>query len=1000
MLERLISDPARLPKAGRRDAATIGIDRWREAAEATGTPELARFASDVAADDHGRALLEAVFGNSPYLGQCLLLELPFAHELFANGPDRAFQSVLASLRDLAAMREDETMRLVRSARRRTALLVGLADIAGTWPLERVTAALSDFADAALTHVTARLLHGLAATGAIRPPEGLDGTGPSGFIILGMGKLGARELNYSSDIDIIVLYDHERMAPANPAELQKQLVRLTHTIVRHLSERTADGYVFRTDLRLRPDPGSTPPALSTSAAEVYYESLGQNWERAAFIKARPVAGDRGAGAAFLSQLRPFIWRRHLDFAAIQDIHSIKRQINAHHGSAAIAVAGQNLKLGRGGIREIEMFAQTQQLIWGGRDPQLRVAGTCEALKALAKAGRVEEHVVERLIGAYRFLRTVEHRLQMVADEQTHSVPEDEAGIEGLATFLGYTDGAAFGRDLIGHLQIVEGHYAELFEEAPALSGPGNLVFTGADHDPETLRTIASYGFTDPVSASSMIRGWHHGRYRAMRSTRARELLTELTPALLAAFSKTSNPGGAFAKFDEFLSRLPAGVQLFSLFYANPGLLDLVAEIMGEAPSLAGHLSRRPAVLDAVLLPGFFEAPPPKETLADDLARMLRQANDFQDTLDIVRRWTHDRKFQVGVQMLRGAIDGARAGAALSDVADCAIAALLPAVEADFARSHGRVPGAELAVAALGKMGGREMTMSSDLDLLFIYDGPSDSAPSDGARPLAISHYYQRLSQRFVNAVTALTEEGSLYEVDMRLRPSGQSGPLASSLESFVKYHGESAWTWEHMALTRARIIAGSGDLARRLSQAIRSILAAPREPARLAGDVYDMRLRIEREHGSRNPWDVKHVRGGLLDVEFIAQFLQLRHAATHQAVLAVNTTEAFDRLAREGLLVERTARDLAAAGLLWRQILALLRLTLEGPFEEQSAPQGVKSLLAKAAGVEDFAALKNTMNATARQVRRHFKALIVSVAEGQRATDDSTKEAPRHGAQDR
>jgi glutamate-ammonia-ligase adenylyltransferase len=975
------------------------LDRWREAAAATGDQGLIRFASEMVADSRSRGLLEAVFGNSPYLGQSLLLELPFVRDLVAQGLDGTFAALLSALRTAPVGRDDETMRLVRTAKRRTALLVGLADIAGAWSLDGVTAALSDFAEAALTHITARLLRQLADAGAIQMPDGIDGTAQSGFIVLGMGKLGARELNYSSDIDIIVLYDSERMAPSNRAELQKNLVRLTHTLVRHLSERTADGYVFRTDLRLRPDPGSTPPALSTTAAEVYYESLGQNWERAALIKARPVAGDRSAGAAFLSQLRPFIWRRHLDFAAIQDIHSIKRQINAHHGSAEIAVAGQNLKLGRGGIREIEMFAQTQQLIWGGRDPQLRVAGTCEALRALAGAARIEPRVADRLIDAYRFLRTAEHRLQMVADEQTHSVPDDAAGIEGLAVFLGYPDGEAFGRDLLNHLRIVEGHYAELFEEAPALSGPGNLVFTGADHDPETLRTIGAYGFVDPVAVSSMIRGWHHGRYRAMRSTRARELLTELTPVLLAAIAKTSNPATAFAKFDEFLHRLPAGVQLFSLFYANPDLLDLVAEIMGDAPGLADHLSRRPGSLEAVLLPGFFESLPAAPALAEDLARTLRQATDFQDTLDLVRRWTHDRKFQAGVQMLRGAIDGTRAGVALSDIADCAVAALLPAVEADFARSHGRVPDAQIAVVALGKMGGREMTTTSDLDLLFIYDGPSEAAASDGPRPLAISHYFARLSQRFVNAVTALTEEGSLYEVDMRLRPSGQSGPLASSFESFVKYHSGSAWTWEHMALTRARAVAGSPALGARLEHAIRSILSTPRIPARLAGDVLDMRLRIEREHGSDNPWDIKHVRGGLLDVEFIAQFLQLLYAETDPSVLAVNTTEALGRVARAGLVPPRTAHDLSAACRLWRQILALSRLTLEGLFDEQTAPAGVKVLLAKAAGAPDLGALKIMMRANARRVRGHFEDLIVKTAAA-RAMDETAKETPGHDAQDR
>ncbi len=974
-------DPKRLPKPGDPARAAVGLERWRDMTDQIGDSELAGFTRRLAAEPASRALLEAVFGNSPFLSQCLLVDPPFVRSLVEHGPDASVAAILA---DIATMgnpgtRTEEVASGLRQAKRRAALAIALADITGAWTLERVTDALTGLAEAALGAATRTLLRDAAAAGAftLADPERIEPG--SGFIVLGMGKLGARELNYSSDIDLILLFDREAIETADTDALQSHFTRLARNLGRMLSERTSDGYVFRTDLRLRPDPGATPPAISTLAAEAYYESMGQNWERAAFIKARCVAGDREAGDAFLRHLVPFVWRKHLDFAALRDIHSIKRQIMAQRGGRAIAVAGHNIKLGRGGIREIEFFAQTQQLIWGGRDAGLRDSGTCAALGALAAAGHTRAETAERLIAAYRFLRRLEHRLQMIDDKQTHTLPTEEAGIEALARFLGYADGTAFRAELLDHLRAVEAHYAALFEEAPALGGPGNLVFTGGDHDPDTLATIESLGFSNPEAISSHIRAWHHGRYRAMRSTRARELLTELTPALLDALAKTASPSVAFAKFDEFLARLPAGVPLFSLFHANPGLLTLVTEIMGDAPRLADHLSRNAAVLDAVLTSGFFDPPPPSDALEEELAAALEQARDFQDVLDITRRWANDRKFQVGVQMLRGSIGAEAAGRALSDVADATLRAVLPVVESELAARQGRVPGGGMAVVALGKLGGREMTMSSDLDLLFVYDAPPHAEASDGAKPLATGHYFARLSQRFLNAITALTGEGRLYEVDMRLRPSGNAGPIASSLEAFVRYHAESAWTWERLALTRARVVASEATLAKRMQDAAHAALTSPRDPDTLLREVANMRLRMARERPPRSAWDVKYLPGGLVDIEFIAQYLQLRHAEAHPEVLSPSTGEALDRLATAGFLGQAAAEELGEALALWRRVQGMLRLTVEGAFVEESAPEGLRTALSRYAGSPDFEALKRRMAATAERASAHYGAILAEPA---------------------
>src|SRR5918994_159004 len=772
------------------------------------------------------ALLDALFGNSPYLTETAIQNPAFMTDLWRRGPNAVRADLAAELAAVRSTARDgaspaAVATALRQLKRRVALAVAVADIAQAWSLEQVTGALSAFASGCLDALTASILLQLARNGQL----GI-GTEPeaAALTVLGMGKLGAGELNYSSDIDLILLYDRDAAALAGNDQLSRHFVRAARMLVQLMSETSADGYIFRTDLRLRPDPGSTPLAMSVQAAELYYESVGQNWERAAMIKAHPVAGNRAVGETFLGYLTPYIWRKHLDFAAIHDIHSIKRQIDAHRGGSAVKVLGHNVKLGRGGIREIEFFAQTQQLIFGGRNPALRGRATCETLRALAAAGHVAPSDADELIEAYGFLRKVEHRLQMVDDRQTHSLPNDEAGVAAIATFLAYPDSQSFQKDLLDRLHCVESHYAHLFEEAPSLAGPGgNLVFTGTDDDPGTLATLQTLGFRDPSAAAGIVRRWHHGRYRSTATPRARELLTELMPGLLKALGSTAAPDQALLNFDLFLGNLPAGIQLFSLFKSNPALLELVAAIMGSAPGLAAHLARRTLLLDSVLSPAFYLPLPPVEEMRADLAHQLASVEHEQDILDLARRWANDRRFQVGVQQLKAIVRPAQAGPAYSD-----------------------------------------------LDLIFVYDIPPDLEASDGRQPLAPIQYYTRLSAKIVTALTAHTNEGALYEVDMRLRPSGRAGPLANSLEGFESYHAQSAWTWEHMALTRARVIHGPSCLVERLADIVKSTLCRPRDPLALVRDVADMRDRIARHAPPKSPWDFKHLPGGLFDIDFVAQ----------------------------------------------------------------------------------------------------------------------------------
>jgi glutamate-ammonia-ligase adenylyltransferase len=916
-------------------------------------------------------LLDAVFGNSPFLGRLAQREPGALAEYFAAGPQTVVNA--AQLLAHAAARaesEPQAMGELRTAKRRAALAIAMADIEGVWEVEKVTLELTRFADACVQGALRFLLAAQAARAAQEAVREED----CGLTVLAMGKYGAHELNYSSDIDLVVFYDAAKFPFAKLGDPRGAAVDIVRGLVKLLSETTGDGYVFRVDLRLRPDAGATQVAISTAAALDYYEAMGQNWERAAMIKARACAGDPGTGAQFLAALRPFIWRRHLDFAAIEDIQSIKRQIHAHVGHGEIAVAGHNIKLGRGGIREIEFFAQTQQLILGGRHPGLRAPSTQGALNALVAEGRVEASVGEDLKRDYRYLRRLEHRLQMVEDQQTHTLPQSAAGIAQIACFMGYDSSDAFGAALTRVLDNVQGHYARLFESQPDLtSGRGNLVFTGVEEDPETLKTIGAMGFGDPAHVSAAIRGWHHGRIRAMRSQRARELLTKLIPAILKALAGAADPDVAFAQFDRFLSSLPSGVQLFSLFLARPQFLELLAKIVGAAPRLATYLGRNPAVLDALLDAEFLSRLPSRAELDADFARLV--TGSYEEMLDAARRFTREAIFRVGVQIVEGTAKAGEAGPALADIAECVIAGLLPKVEAELAATAGHVPGGAFAVVAMGKLGGREMTVTSDLDLVFVYDVPGGVETSDGRKPLSPTLYYARLAQRLIAALTTATAAGTLYDVDMRLRPTGNKGPVAVSLKSFTDYHATESWTWEHMALTRARLVAGPPGLRAQVESEIRRRLTRPREAGAIITDARDMRLRMAETFAGTNVWDLKFAPGGLVDIEFIAQTLELVHGPLRPEVLDTNTIAALEKLQAAGFLSPGDAALLIEAARLQHALTQVLRIALDETPNIEDATPGLKTLLTRAAEAGSFAQTQMKLARLQTETREIFNRLL-------------------------
>ncbi|MFC3169890.1 glutamine-synthetase adenylyltransferase [Paracoccus fontiphilus] len=878
------------------------------------------------------ALVGGAAGCSPYLAGLLQQEAEWLPG--ALGHDDVVARETAGFEDLGA--EDLAIAL-RRAKRRVALYTALADLGGVWPLEQVTAVLSDLADRAVDLALRAHVAQERRRGKLPPSDAECG----GLFALAMGKGGARELNYSSDIDLIVLFDETAYAEADQQEARAALIRATRKMTALLSEVTAHGYVFRTDLRLRPDASVTPVCISTAAALAYYEAEGRTWERAAFIKARAAAGDVAAGERFLRELRPFVWRKHLDFAAIQDAHDMRLRIRDHKGlGGRLEIPSHNMKLGRGGIREIEFFTQTRQLIAGGRDPGLRQRDTVGGLAALAAKGWIPADVAQHLTDHYREHRDIEHRIQMVNDAQTHCLPKDRSGIALIAAMMGKDDPDAWSARLRTRLE----HVHELTE---TFFAPGEIV----------QRPSIS------AESQAIIDRWH--AYPALRSLRAQQIFKRVEPQLLSRMARTGHPAEALGRFDGFLSGLPAGVQIFSLFEANPQLIDLLVDICGSAPGLAAYLSRHSAVLDAVLGGSFFSPWPGAQGLRTEAEQMLQSAltgpgGGYEAALDAARRWAHEWHFRVGVHHLRGLIDADEAAVQYADIADACIAALVPVTLADFARKHGTPPGRGAVVLGMGSLGARTLNAGSDLDLIVIYDAQGAEG-SDGPRPLAARPYYSRLTQALITAVSAPTAEGRLFEVDMRLRPSGRQGPVATAIQSFESYQMTEAWTWEHLALTRARVVAVAGEGAGRLAEDIEALrLAVLRRRGtdpRVMPDLADMRERIFTAKPIDGRWEAKIGPGRLQDIDLLAQSLALRAGDPARGTLAQLRAGR-----RAGLITTADADRLASIWrLLWR-LHASGRLLTAKPLNLDEIGLGGQEFLLRESGVGSIPELEERLRA--------------------------------------
>ncbi|MCB2050431.1 MAG: bifunctional [glutamine synthetase] adenylyltransferase/[glutamine synthetase]-adenylyl-L-tyrosine phosphorylase [Novosphingobium sp.] len=900
-----------------------------------------------AADADWAGALSRARAHSPFLSNALE-RLPDLADILADGrAEDALAFARAAGGDVAPGAGDTAAvhRALRQERLATALALGICDLSGAFPVARVTGELSAFADRALDHA-------IAAAICDRVPD----AEPQGFSALALGKHGAQELNYSSDIDPILLYDPGRLPRRERDEPGEAAQRVARKIVELLGRVDGDGYVFRVDLRLRPASEVSPLAVSFNAALTHYESSALAWERAAFIRARAAAGDIAEGQAFLDAIRPFVWRKSLDFGAIVEIGRLTSRIRNHYDGPKRPGQGFDLKRGRGGIREVEFFAQTHQLIHGGRNPALRQRGTRATLDALAEAGLIGTDDARILGDSYDRLRVAEHRLQMVADHQTHSLPVDPAALDNVARLAGFADSAAFVEDIAEVTEEVGVRFDALLDqmhEGAGDSGPGASATPSASN-------LDKLGFSDAETLAARMESWFDGRVRALRSDAARSAFEALAPQLLEALAAAPDPDAAFLRWEMLLGNLPTGVNLFRLLQARPGLLDQLVNVLVLAPPLAEELARRSDLLDQLIDASAFDLPGEVDDLAARMA-WRETGDDYEATLDRIRRVVGETRFALGVQLIEAAHDPIAIAQALARTAEAAVQVAARAATQEFELVHGRIAGSELIILGLGRFGGGALTHASDLDIIYLFSGES-GAESDGHRPLGATHYFNRLAQRVSAALSVPTAEGGLYEVDTRLRPQGAQGPLAVSIDSFARYQRESAWTWEHMALTRARALYGPDKARQELGGIISEVLSTPRDPAQLAKDVLKMRAEMATHKPRKGALDAKLARGGLVDLEFVVHFLQLRDRVAFSADLG----DAVRALGDAGLV----ARDLAHAHDFMTRLLVASRLLAPDLAMPGAAAAGV---LARACGCENIDALLQTFAEARQEVAKAWQA---------------------------
>ncbi|MFM9899152.1 bifunctional [glutamate--ammonia ligase]-adenylyl-L-tyrosine phosphorylase/[glutamate--ammonia-ligase] adenylyltransferase [Sphingorhabdus sp.] len=863
------------------------------------------------------------YANSPFLAGLMDRNPDLMPLIHAGDFDTALANALAR-------HADSVGTALRQQRQGVALVTAIADLAGVWDLTRVTHILSDFADHALDQ---------AIEAAIQ--ERMPGAPNRGFAVIALGKHGGRELNYSSDIDPIFLFDPKTLPHREGEDVAEAAVRYGRRVIALLSALDGDGYVFRVDMRLRPSPEVSPIVLPVEAAIGYYESSALAWEQAAFIRARVSSGDRMLGAYFMQAITPFIWRKSLDFGQLKNISAMTAQIRDYYAKGQKMGLGFDLKRGHGGIRECEFFAQAHQLIHGGRDPVLRVPDTRAALQALAAAGPISAQEAETLSSAYTDLRTFEHRLQMHSDRQTHEIPANRDTADAVARLHGLADADA----LIAAIERITAQVAAIYDrmvDAGGSEGPRM-----ADEGLPLEEQLTDLGYADPADVMQRLARWRSGKIRAIRSESARDAFETVLPAIMAALAQAPDSDRAIARFDNMIEAMPSAINVFRLLEARPGLLQLVGDILSYAPTLADDLGRQSRYLDALIDTSAMHLPGDVAALQDAMQRRIGDA-DYQSTLDIVRDYVGEKRFALGVQLIEGRSDALDIARSYAHLAEASLQTLTAATVAEFEKAHGKIAGSELIILALGRLGGEALTHASDLDLILLFSG-DHLTESDGPRVLGATQYFNRLAQRVIAAMSVATASGALYEVDTRLRPSGADGLLCASVKSFAQYQRDDAWTWEHMALTRARVLFGSADPRRAVAEIVWDVLNTQRDSVRLHTDITTMRKDMAAHKPPKGPLDVKLLPGGLVDMEFIIHALQLQ---TH-AGIKPQLGPAIDALVVAGHLPAEFAKAFA----LMSRLLVTIRLIAP---DCATPPEAAQLLIAHSLGFADWDGLMDAI----------------------------------------
>jgi len=822
---------------------------------------------------------------------------------FRAGDMRAFLEAQPSGDD------DALGRALRALRKRVMLRVIARDLGGLAPLAEVTATMTALAETAVSHALASLDEQLAARHG-RPLAAAGGRAQQ-LHVVGMGKLGGAELNVSSDIDLVFVYPEEGETPG-PRSISNHeyCMALGRRLIAALSETTADGYVFRVDMRLRPYGDAGPLVTSFDALENYFITQGREWERYAWIKARPITGDRRA--ELMERVLPFVYRRHMDYNAIAALRDLHRQIRREVERRDIA---DNIKLGPGGIREIEFVAQVFQLIRGGREPELRTQSTLDVLSRLARRNLLPDAAARELAEAYEFLRNLEHRLQYLDDQQTHVIPASDGDRGLIAEAMGLADYPALAAALERHRGNVTRHFEAIFAAAPEGQHALAHVWQGAPGAERSFGVLAGLGFREPAAIEQRLRNLRSaGRYREMPAA-SQALLDRLVPFAVEAAAAEKDPDVTLERLIGLLESIARRGAYLALLKEYPQALSRLAAMMSASPWVAQYLTTHPILLDELLDPRVLYAPPHWPSAVRELRGLMdAAAGDTEKQMDVLRHFKHAHTMRLVAQDLAGLLPIETLSDHLSDLACVMLEEVLRATW-QLRPGHREAP--RFAVVGYGKLGGKELGYASDLDLVFLHD---DDAPE-------AAENYARFAQRINNWLTSMTPAGVLYETDLRLRPDGAGGLLVSPLTSYREYQMDKAWVWEHQALTRARFVAGDRAIGAAFEALRVDVLRKERDLEALRGAIAEMRRKLHDAHPNRTQrFDVKHDPGGIVDVEFAVQYLVLGHARVHAELTGnIGNLALLKLAARLGLLAAKPAQAAHDAYRRLRQLQHALRL---------------------------------------------------------------------------